>query len=194
VTLHLAAAAAVLDGNRILLTKREDFAVWCLPGGGIDDGESPAEAAAREAREETGLEVEVTHLVGTHTRPSWLDGDTCLLVFAARAVGGALRPDPREVLEARFFEPDALPAPLFWHHVSPIEGAFAGVAGAAWRYTGQPPRRFASRAELYALRDRSGLTRQAFYLRHLGTADPSLEVLEAPGRVAPAAPAWSQPP
>ena len=186
-TLHLAAAVAVVEGNRILLTKREDFAVWCLPGGGIEDGESPAAAAAREAREETGLEVEVTHLVGTHTRPSWQGGDTCLLVYAARAVGGALRPDPREVLEARFFGPDALPAPLFWHHVSPIEGAFAGVAGAAWRYTGPPPRRFASRAALYALRDRSGLTRQEFYLRHVGAADRSLEVREALGRFPPPA-------
>jgi ADP-ribose pyrophosphatase YjhB (NUDIX family) len=183
VVLRLGAVAAVIDGGKVLLTKREDFEVWCLPGGGIEEGESPAQAAAREALEETGLEVEVTHLIGTHVRQSWQDGLACLMVYAARVTGGALRPDPHEVLEARFFGPDELPPLLFWHHVAPIRAAFAGVAGAAWRYAGRPPRRFGSREELYALRDQSGLSRQEFYVRYLGAADPALEVVDAPGAV-----------
>jgi 8-oxo-dGTP pyrophosphatase MutT (NUDIX family) len=47
----------VLDGERLLLTKRSDNGQWCLPGGGIDPGERPAEAAEREVLEETGLTV-----------------------------------------------------------------------------------------------------------------------------------------
>jgi 8-oxo-dGTP pyrophosphatase MutT (NUDIX family) len=183
VTLRLGAAVAVLEGHRVLLTKREDFLVWCLPGGGIEDGESPAQAAVREVHEETGLEVALTHLVGTHTRPSWQDGDMCLMIYAARIVGGTLQPDPHEVLAARFFAPADLPSPLFWHHASPIRAALAGLAGAAWRHTGPLNHRFASRGELYAARDRSGLSRPEFYRRYLGSADPALEVTEAPGLV-----------
>jgi 8-oxo-dGTP pyrophosphatase MutT (NUDIX family) len=181
VPLHTGAVIAILDAGRILLTKREDFEVWCLPGGGIEEGESPAQAAVREAFEETGLEVELTHLIGTHTRPSWQAGDVCLQIYAARVTGGTIRPDPHEVLEARFFGPDELPADLFWHHLSPIRAAFAGVAGAAWRYAGPVSHRFSSRADLYAQRDRSGLARVEFYRRYLGAADPALEIVEAPG-------------
>jgi len=45
---------AVISEDRILLTKRDDFEVWCLPSGGVEEGESLAEAAVRETKEETG--------------------------------------------------------------------------------------------------------------------------------------------
>ena len=61
-------SVAILKDNRVLLTKREDFEVWCLPGGGVDPGESIPQAAIREAREETGLTVHLTRLVGLYGR------------------------------------------------------------------------------------------------------------------------------
>ena len=61
---------AILDENhRLLLTRREDFDVWCLPGGGVEPGETLTQAARREAEEETGLQVRLTHLVGVYSRP-----------------------------------------------------------------------------------------------------------------------------
>ena len=60
----LAVIVAIIEDGKILLTKREDVEVWCLPGGGVEDGESVAEAGIREAKEETGLDVELTSLVG----------------------------------------------------------------------------------------------------------------------------------
>jgi 8-oxo-dGTP pyrophosphatase MutT (NUDIX family) len=62
-------ATAVLDGERLLLTRRSDNGEWCLPGGGIDPGERPAETAEREVLEETGLAVRVTGLLGVYSDP-----------------------------------------------------------------------------------------------------------------------------
>ena len=64
----IAANVAVIQDGKILLTKREDFEVWCLPSGGVEDGESLAEAAIRETKEETGVDVELTRLVGVYSR------------------------------------------------------------------------------------------------------------------------------
>ena len=55
--IRLAATVAIVQDDKVLLAKREDFEVWCLPGGMVDVGESLAETAVREAHEETGLTV-----------------------------------------------------------------------------------------------------------------------------------------
>ncbi len=48
---------AVMQEGRILLTQREDFETWVLPSGRVEEGESLAQAAIREAKEETGIDV-----------------------------------------------------------------------------------------------------------------------------------------
>lgn len=64
------ASAIVTDEQgRILLVKRRDNTLWALPGGGHDIGETIADTAVREVKEETGLDVEVTGLVGVYTNP-----------------------------------------------------------------------------------------------------------------------------
>jgi 8-oxo-dGTP pyrophosphatase MutT (NUDIX family) len=93
--LRIGATAAVLDGERLLLTKRSDNGEWCLPGGGIDPGERPAEAAEREVLEETGLTVRVTELLGVYSNPDvvvvYPDGNRVQIVgvlFRAEPVDG----------------------------------------------------------------------------------------------------------
>ena len=83
--------------ERILLTRREDNNRWCLPGGGMDAGESAAEACVRELLEETGLEVRVTKLIGIYTTPNLLmeypDGNRIQPVafsFEVEITGGEL--------------------------------------------------------------------------------------------------------
>lgn len=57
------------DQDRILLIQRSDNGNWALPGGAIDLGESLVQAAIRETKEETGIDCEITGLVGIYTDP-----------------------------------------------------------------------------------------------------------------------------
>jgi 8-oxo-dGTP pyrophosphatase MutT (NUDIX family) len=56
-------------GETILLEKRRDCGWWGLPGGKVEPGESLIDASAREVLEETGLAVEVTHLIDVYSAP-----------------------------------------------------------------------------------------------------------------------------
>lgn len=62
------AHAIILDREQkqILLVKRRDIPVWVLPGGGIEEGETPEMTAHREAFEETGLTIELVEKIGTY--------------------------------------------------------------------------------------------------------------------------------
>lgn len=68
------ASAVIFDQARekFLLILREDNGGWCLPGGGMDSGESASEACIKEVLKETGLEVKVTKLVSIYTTPDLL--------------------------------------------------------------------------------------------------------------------------
>jgi len=87
----------VNDDGGILLIRRSDNDNWALPGGAMDLGESLPDAAVRETAEETGVEVEITGLVGIYTDPRHVilytsDNEVrqeFSVVFTARPVGGA---------------------------------------------------------------------------------------------------------
>ncbi|WP_242900667.1 NUDIX hydrolase [Actinomadura terrae] len=57
------------DKGEILMIRRTDNDNWALPGGAIDLGESVTQAAIRETKEETGIDVEITGLVGIYSDP-----------------------------------------------------------------------------------------------------------------------------
>ena len=61
--------AVTNDAGELLLIRRSDNDNWAVPGGAIDLGESMVQAAIRETREETGIECEITGLVGIYTDP-----------------------------------------------------------------------------------------------------------------------------
>ncbi|WP_433547645.1 NUDIX hydrolase [Streptomyces sp. CA-294286] len=121
-SLVVAASAVVTDDQgHILLQRRSDSGKWALPGGGMEMTDSLPGAAVREVREETGLDVEITGLVGTYTDPrhviAYTDGEVRRqfnVCFRARIVGGTLSISD-ESTELRWVSPDDL-AGLDMHH------------------------------------------------------------------------------
>ncbi len=80
-----------LGGTEVLLVRhshRGRSPFWCFPGGGVESGETCAEAASREALEETGLTVVLDGVVGVQDRP---EAGTLDVFFLARPAGGELR-------------------------------------------------------------------------------------------------------
>ena len=155
--MSLSAHVVVIKSGKILLIQREDFKVWVLPGGQVEEGESVAQAAVREVREETGIEVVLTRLVGIYTMPRWI-GDVHNTVFAAKHVGGVLQPQRGEADDAGYFRADSLPALLPWWHRQPISDAIAGIGSSAvWLQDVRWPADWISPQEAFALRDRGAL-------------------------------------
>jgi len=104
----------VVTARGVLLLKRPVPPVWEMPGGAIEPGESPADAAVRETAEETGLQVELTGQVGTFRRSGWLGGTVYL--YRARPVGGRPMANGEEARHLAYF-PAQLATRLMlpWH-------------------------------------------------------------------------------
>jgi len=110
----LGAVAAVIRDAKILLIKRsiEPFrGHWTLPAGYLEIDEEPWEAARRETREETGLEIEQVELLGVLTNRDDHRRNGIVVAYLARPVGGELAAGD-DAEDARFFEMDALPTDL----------------------------------------------------------------------------------
>jgi 8-oxo-dGTP pyrophosphatase MutT (NUDIX family) len=109
-----ASAVVVDDDGALLLAKRRDNALWTIPGGTMKPGETIAEAAVREVKEETGLDVEVVSLVGIYSNPKhvveYSDGEVrqqFSVCFVCRRVGGDVATSD-ETSEVGYFSPDDL--------------------------------------------------------------------------------------
>jgi 8-oxo-dGTP pyrophosphatase MutT (NUDIX family) len=102
----------VNDAGDILLIRRTDNDNWALPGGAIELGESLAQAAIRETKEETGIDCEINGLVGIYTDPGHIilytsNGEArqeFSIVLRASAVGGHPTPSD-ESTEVRWVAP-----------------------------------------------------------------------------------------
>ncbi len=137
-----AVAIVVRDAQgRVLLVRHQNGGVWVTPGGAVEPTEVPADAAVREMWEETGLEIELTVILGVYGGPEFVvtyrNGDQVsylMVVFEGRRVGGELRPDGLEVLDARYFteqETKALRRPEWIDEV--LADVFSNRAQAAFR-------------------------------------------------------------
>jgi 8-oxo-dGTP diphosphatase len=105
-----------VPGDRVVLVRRGHAPLgWALPGGFVDVGETLESAAAREAKEETGLDVVLTDLLYVYSEPRRDPrGHTVSTVFLGRAVGEPVGAD--DAAEARAFAWDTLPSPVVFDH------------------------------------------------------------------------------
>jgi ADP-ribose pyrophosphatase YjhB (NUDIX family) len=112
-----AASAVVADeGGAILLIERTDNGLWTIPGGGMEVGETIAQTAVREVKEETGLDVAVQRLVGIYSDPrhvvEYSDGEVrqqFSVCFACAVTGGRLATSS-ESRRVGFFAPEDIEA------------------------------------------------------------------------------------
>lgn len=105
-----------LDDHGILLIKRKNYPFgWAIPGGFVDYGESLEDAAMREAKEETGLDVKLIRQFHTYSKP---DRDprhhAISTVYVAKATGKPRAAD--DAAEVGVFTKDTLPSPIAFDH------------------------------------------------------------------------------
>lgn len=114
-TIVVAVTVFVLDDeDRVLLIRRTDNGLWAIPGGAQDFGEYIAETAVRETREEAGIDIEVTGIVGIYSNPNhvvaYSDGEVrqqFSICFRARYTGGVPTPSS-ESSEVYWVPPEEL--------------------------------------------------------------------------------------
>lgn len=127
---RIGAAAAIFDDQGRILLVRHNYERhnWEIPGGIGEPGESAAETARREVREEIGLDVEVVRLTGVYWEARWRDGDGHHFVFECQPTDSAAAriADPNEIANLGYFGIDALPRPISDFTVQRIRDAASG--------------------------------------------------------------------
>ncbi len=121
-----------VPGGIVLIRRRNPPPGWALPGGFVDYGETLAGAAVREAREETGLDVQLTELFHVYSDPARDPRrHTIATVFIGRATGAPAAGD--DAAEAAVFTRQSLPSPLAFDHARILDDYFT------YKATGRRP-------------------------------------------------------
>jgi ADP-ribose pyrophosphatase YjhB (NUDIX family) len=106
------AAVVIVRDGKVLLGRRAKApfqGAWEVPGGFVERGEHPVDAAVREVREELGVDVELTGLVGVYIETSGRNEQLQITVFEGTTSAVEAVPDPAEVIEWAWFAPDDFP-------------------------------------------------------------------------------------
>lgn len=124
------------DAGRVLLVRRNHepaMGRWAFPSGFVDAGEVLEEAAAREVREEAGVDVAIEALLG-----AWSEaGEPVIFIAYAGSITGGTPSAGDEAIEVALFAPDALP-PLAFVHDDQVMAAWRAHRAAARGTRGQP--------------------------------------------------------
>lgn len=121
------------EKNQVLLQKRIDVGLWGIPSGHIEIGETVSEAAIREMKEETNLDIRIKKLIGVYSDPlsqvfAYPNGKVVHFIttcFLAEITGGELICNSNESLDIKFFDLQNLPENLLNMHPKWLEDALA---------------------------------------------------------------------
>lgn len=114
-------------GGIVLIERKNPPHGWAIPGGFVDYGETVEEAAVREAKEETGLDVTLTRLLGVYSDPRRDPRHhTISTVFVASAEGQPVADD--DAADAGVFTRDCLPERLAFDHRKILKDYYSQVA------------------------------------------------------------------
>ena len=97
------------DGKYLLVQEAQEkcYGKWNLPAGHLDPNETIIEAAKREIKEESGLDVELTGVCQIGNRK--LEDDVFVsVIFSTKVLGGDIKFDPNEILDAKWFSYEEL--------------------------------------------------------------------------------------
>lgn len=137
--LRIGAGAVIFDETRerVLLTRRTDNSLWCLPSGAMDPGESIEETCIREVFEETGLQVRIVRMIGVYSSPNRLityaDGNRWQVVgvsFEAEVIGGEMGLSDETTEIGYFSRAEMNTLPMMVHHLERIDDALKHEAAA----------------------------------------------------------------
>ena len=114
IILVFAGGCIINEKGEVLLQRRGDTNKWGFPGGAIELGESPEMAVIREAKEETGLDVEVGKIIGVYTDCNMKysnddEAHSIVIGYELKVIGGKLFCDGEETLELKYFALDHIP-------------------------------------------------------------------------------------
>jgi 8-oxo-dGTP diphosphatase len=108
--------AVIRDGERFLLARHAHSGLWSLIGGGVEPGEDPAEAVAREVFEETGARIRITGVIGAYggeplalTYPNGDQVGYVTIAYDCELLSEAT-PDLDEIIELGWFPREAISA------------------------------------------------------------------------------------
>jgi ADP-ribose pyrophosphatase YjhB (NUDIX family) len=105
------------DQKRVLLCHRRDYDLWNLPGGVLENGESPWDGVRREIKEETGLDIEIESLAGVYSKP---DKNEVVFSFVCKVIGGEITLND-EADKIKYFEIEKLPPKISQKQVERIK-------------------------------------------------------------------------
>lgn len=115
------------DDSIILIKRKKNpyRGFWALPGGFVEYGERVEEAALREAWEETGLKVELDHLLGVYSDPDRDPrGHVISICFIAHKIGGKLKADTDASEVSKFKWEELKKIKLAFDHATILEDAY----------------------------------------------------------------------